>query len=83
MELRVKLFDSRSYVFPGPVGIIGFNEVGRVWLKGEDSKKWHDSYGGGFYYAAYNYALLSFTIAYSKEERLFNFSLGTKFNITF
>ncbi len=83
IELRVKLFNSRSYIFPGPVGIIGFNEIGRVWLKGEDSKKWHDSYGGGFYYAAYNYALLSFTVAYSKEEQLFNFSLGTKFNITF
>ena len=83
LELRVKLFDSKSYVFPGPVGIIGFNDVGRVWLKGEDSKKWHYSYGGGFYYAAYNYALISFTMAYSKEEKLFNFSVGTRFNLTF
>jgi outer membrane protein assembly factor BamA len=83
LELRIKLFDSKSYVVPGPVGIIGFNDVGRVWLKGEDSKKWHYSYGGGFYYAAYSYALISFTMAYSKEEKLFNFSLGTRFNITF
>ena len=83
IELQVKLFESKSYIFPGAVGIIGFNDVGRVWLPGENSKKWHDSYGGGFYYAAYNFALISATIGYSKEEQLFNFSLGTKFNITF
>ncbi len=83
LELRVKLFQSVSYFLPGEVGLVGFNDIGRVWLKGQHSELWHDAYGGGFYYAAYNYALLSATIGFSKEEKLFNFSLGTKFNITF
>ena len=82
-ELQIKLFDSKSYLLPGPVGLILFNDLGRVWLRGEHSREWHDAYGGGFYYAAYNYVLLSGTIGFSTQERVFNFSLGTKFNITF
>lgn len=83
IELRVKLFTSTSYIIPGDVGIIAFNDVGRVWVKGEDSKKWHDSYGGGLYFTPFNYVLISAGVGFSKEEQLFNFSLGTKFNITF
>jgi outer membrane protein assembly factor BamA len=75
LEFRVKLFDSKSYVFPG--------QVGRVWLKGENSKRWHYAYGGGFYYVPYNMVLVSATIALSNEERLVNFTLGTKLNLTF
>ena len=82
-ELRVKLFESKSYVLPGAVGLIGFNEVGRVWMHNEVSHKWHDDFGGGIYYSPYNFALVSATLARSPEDNLFNFSIGTKFNITF
>ncbi|WP_207497081.1 BamA/TamA family outer membrane protein [Aridibaculum aurantiacum] len=83
LELRYRLFQSTSYIFPGAVGVVAFNDLGRVWMRGEDSKRWHNSYGGGFYYAAYNAVLISATIGFSQEEKLFNFSLGTKFNLTF
>jgi len=82
-ELRVKLFESKSYVFPGAVGLIGFYETGRVWAKNEHSGKWHQDFGGGIYYTPYNFAILSATLAHSKEENLFNFSIGTKFNLIF
>jgi hemolysin activation/secretion protein len=82
-ELRVKLLESKSYILPGDIGVIGFNDVGKVWVRNEKSKKWHYSYGGGLYYAAYNLALISATIGFSEEEKLFNFTIGTKFNITF
>jgi len=83
LELRVKLFDSRWYVMPGQFGLIGFNDVGRVWLRGEDSKRWHYTYGGGIYYVPFNLLIVSATIGFSKEEQLLNFSVGTKLNITF
>jgi DNA repair exonuclease SbcCD nuclease subunit len=83
LEFRVKLFDSKSYVFPGQVGVVAFNDIGRVWLKGERSKRWHYAYGGGFYYVPYNMVLVSATIALSNEERLVNFTLGTRLNLTF
>ncbi|MEO6894904.1 MAG: metallophosphoesterase [Ginsengibacter sp.] len=82
-ELRIKLFESGSYVLPGAVGLIGFNEVGRVWVKNENSHSWHDDFGGGIYYSPYNLSLISATLAHSKEDNLFNFSISTKFNLTF
>jgi hypothetical protein len=83
LEFRIKLFDSKSYVLPGQFGLVAFNDVGRVWLKGENSHKWHDAYGGGFYYVPYNMVLVSATVGFSSEERLVNFTLGTKLNLTF
>lgn len=82
-ELRVKLFESKSYIVPGAVGLIAFNEVGRVWVKDETSRKWHNDFGGGLYYSPYNFAIISATIAHSPEDNLINFSIGTKFNLTF
>jgi hypothetical protein len=83
LELRYKLLESRSYVLPGAIGLVAFNDLGRVWLRGEKSNRWHYAYGGGFYYVPYNMLLVSATIAFSKEEQVFNFTLGTKLNLTF
>lgn len=82
-ELRIKLFESASYLLPGAVGLIGFNEVGRVWVKNETSHFWHDDFGGGIYYSPYNFTIISATLAHSKEDDLFNFSISTKFNLNF
>ncbi|MEO5782631.1 MAG: BamA/TamA family outer membrane protein, partial [Ginsengibacter sp.] len=83
VEARVKFFKSQSYILPGDVGGIGFYDVGRVWLKGESSTKWHQSYGGGFYYSPFNILVVSATVGISGEDKLLNFSLGTKFRLTF
>src|SRR5688572_171990 len=45
VELRVKLFELKSYFLPGPIGLTGFYDIGRVWVKGEDSNIWHSAYG--------------------------------------
>ncbi|MDB5193202.1 MAG: metallophosphoesterase [Segetibacter sp.] len=82
-ELRVKLTQSRSYVLPGDIGVVGFTDVGRVWIENEESRKWHHGFGGGLYYVAYNTVLISATVGFSEEEKLFNFTLGTKLNLTF
>lgn len=82
-ELRYKLFTSKSYVFPGDVGLVGFYDIGRVWLNSESSRKWHNSYGGGLYYVPYRLLTISATVGFSEEEQLFNLSIGTRFNLTF
>jgi hypothetical protein len=82
-ELRAKIFKSTSYALPGDVGVLGFYDIGRTWLKEEDSKKWHGAYGAGLYYIPYSLLMISCTVAFSPEERLFNLSLGTKFKLTF
>ena len=83
LELRLKLFRSKWYVLPGDFGLVGFNDVGRVWLNGDESKRWHYTYGGGIYYVPFNMVIVSATTGFSKEENLFNFSIGTKINLTF
>jgi hemolysin activation/secretion protein len=83
LELRIKLFDSKSYIFPGQVGLIVFNDIGRVWYRGEDSKKWHYAAGGGVYYNPFNLVIVSATVGVSSEETVFNFSIGSRFNLTF
>jgi len=82
-EARIKLVNVKSYLFPGVLGLVMFNDVGRVWIKNESSTKWHDAFGGGFYFIPFKLVIISATIAFSEEERLFNFSLGTKLNLTF
>ncbi|MCW3114181.1 MAG: metallophosphoesterase [Segetibacter sp.] len=83
LTLLVKLFDTKSYIFPGSIGVIGFDDVGRVWAGDQSSKKWHNSIGGGLYYSPFNMVLISASLGYSEEETLFNISIGTKFNLTF
>lgn len=80
-ELRLKLFEFNSYLFPATVGLIAFNDVGRVWVKGETSKAWHDGYGGGLYLSPVNTLIISATVGRSEEEVLpyITFGLGFKF----
>jgi hypothetical protein len=83
LTLLVKLFDTKSYILPGSVGVIGFDDVGRVWSDNQSSKTWHNSVGGGIYYSPFNMVLISAAMGVSEEETLFNISIGTKFNLTF
>jgi hypothetical protein len=83
LELRIKLLEGKSYVLPGQIGVIAFNDIGRVWYRGEQSRKWHNVVGGGLYYNPFNLLIVSATIGVSPEETVFNFSIGTKFNLTF
>jgi len=61
-------------------GINAFVETGRVWVNGEDSEKWHPSYGLGFWL---NYLdgmfIISSYIATSPERTTFAFGLGMGF----
>jgi hypothetical protein len=36
------------------MGVFGLSDVGRVWLHGESSDKWHTAFGGGLWFAYLN-----------------------------
>jgi hypothetical protein len=82
-ELRWRLARFKARILPGELGIVGFQDGGRVWLRGEDSDKWHLAYGGGIYFTPFNTVLISVLGAVSEEERLMNVSVGAGLNITF
>jgi len=83
LEARVKLLTVNSYILPGSLGVVGFGDVGRVWVRNDQSAKWHFTPGAGFYYTPFNLVLVSGTVAFSEEETLFNITIGTRFNLTF
>ena len=78
-ELRIKLFDFNSYLLPGSVGLIAFNDVGRVWMPGESSSQWHDSYGTGLYIVPAQLVLIQFVTGFSREGSLPYISVGFRF----
>lgn len=48
-ELRLPLFRF-ILLLPVRVGVLGLADVGRVYLEGESSDKWHEGYGGGLWF---------------------------------
>ncbi|RQO74107.1 hypothetical protein DBR43_01500 [Pedobacter sp. KBW06] len=79
LDLRLKLFNFTSYLVPGTVGMIGFNDVGRVWQPGESSGRWHHGYGGGLYIMPGDQILIQGTVGFSKEATMPYFSVGFNF----
>ena len=79
LDMRLKLFNFTSYLVPGTVGLIGFNDVGRVWEKGESSGRWHQGYGGGLYVIPGEVLLIQATVGFSKEATMPYFSIGFSF----
>lgn len=78
-ELRLKLLDFNSYLFPGSIGVIGFNDIGRVWMPGESSGVWHHGYGAGIYVIPNELVLLQFSKGYSIEGSINYLTLGYRF----
>ena len=83
VELRYRLFNLKSYIIPGPIGLTGFYDLGRVWLDGEHSKRWYSAYGGGIYFIPYNKFMISGSVGFSGKENMFTFVLGTKINLSY
>ena len=79
LDLRMKLFNFTSYLVPGTIGVIGFNDVGRVWEKGEHSGVWHQGYGGGIYVLPGEVILIQATVGFSKEATMPYVSIGFSF----
>lgn len=77
-EARIKLFNFTSWLFPGTVGLIALNDVGRVWMPAEKSTTWHHGYGGGLYVVPADVLMLRAVVAHSVEgtQLYVNFVFG-------
>jgi hypothetical protein len=49
------------------LGFTGFYDAGRVWIKNEDSKTWHQGIGGGLYFSPVQMAVIQVLAGYSNE----------------
>jgi hypothetical protein len=78
-ELRVRLANFRTYLFPGSMGILVFFDAGRIYDSNYDSNRWLTGYGGGVWFSPLKRAVLSISYAASKEDKLPLIGLGWKF----
>lgn len=78
-ELRLRLANFRTYLFPGTLGILAFYDTGRVWDGTNTSTKWLSGYGAGFWIAPLKRLVISMTYMASKEDRLPLIGFGWKF----
>lgn len=67
LQARVKLFNIASYILPGQLGLSGFYDAGRVWIKGEKSDQWHQGQGGGGYFAPAGLTIFQVLAGHSEE----------------
>jgi len=75
-EVRVFLLRTKLLV-PGDVGLLGFGDVGRVFVEGEKSNKWHGGGGGGVWFAPLSRAnTISLSVGASEEEVLGYMRMG-------
>lgn len=75
VDLRLKLLDFSSILFPGKLGVHGFYDIGRVWTE-QPSDLWHRSAGFGIWVAPLSKAAASLSYAFSPEENLISFDFG-------
>jgi len=67
-EFRLRLGDIFFFI-PGEMGVFGLGDVGRVFLDGEESKKWHSAFGGGIWLSFLDRAsTISISFARSDER---------------
>jgi len=79
-EVRIRVAEFNTFLFPGALGILLFNDVGRVWADNEVSGRWHDGYGGGIWIAPIKRWVAAVSLAHSNEESVLPyFSLGFRF----
>ncbi|HVV07041.1 MAG TPA: BamA/TamA family outer membrane protein [Puia sp.] len=79
IDVRIKLAEFRTYLFPGAFGMQLFNDVGRVWLAGEKSDSWHDGFGGGLWISPLKRFVLTASYAQGTEGGLTIIKLGWQY----
>ena len=79
VELRLKLTEFQTYLFPGTLGLQLFHDVGRVWMDDEKSNTWYNGYGLGLWLAPANAFVATASISHSREGWLPFVGLGFRF----
>jgi len=79
LDLRLQLIDWDNRYVPMDIGIVGGFDIGRVWLDGEDSNKWHHSQSLGLWMDVLELLIIHPYYSYTKEGHFFSFRMGYTF----
>jgi hypothetical protein len=82
VDLRIRLANFKTYLFPGSLGVLGFFDAGRLWAdtdNGKDDDKILTGYGGGFWISPLRRMVLTLNYAMSEEDKMILVHLGWRF----
>jgi hypothetical protein len=78
-DIRFSLKKKRTRLLPIAMGLFGGFDYGRVWYPEISSKRWHTSYGGGFFLNASDIISINTALFASEDGPRFTFGLGFGF----
>ena len=78
-ELRLRLANFRTYLFPAAFGVMAFFDAGRVWKKNDSDNKFLSGYGAGVWFSPLRRLLITVTYGISSEDKIPLVGLGWKF----
>ena len=78
-DLRYSFDKVKTKLMPLRFGLFGSFDYGRVWLDGEDSNKWNNSYGAGFFISRVDVLTTNLGVYKSIDGIRIAFSLGFEF----
>jgi outer membrane protein assembly factor BamA len=78
-EIRLKIANLRTYLFPASLGVFAFLDAGRVWVKNDTSNKMLHGYGGGLWFSPLKRIVITVSYAISKEDKMPLVGLGWRF----
>lgn len=75
-DIRYSLPSFKTRFLPLQFGVFVGGDVGRVWLRGDFSDKWHNDYGGGFWVTAAETISGTFNLFKGDDGLRFSFGFG-------
>ncbi|RXJ49885.1 metallophosphoesterase [Gelidibacter gilvus] len=78
-DVRYSFPSITTRLLPLQITIFGGGDLGRVWMKGDFSNKWHNDYGGGLRITAAKSLSGTFNLFTGEDGSRFSFGLGFNF----
>ncbi|MEO2127045.1 MAG: metallophosphoesterase [Christiangramia sp.] len=78
-DLRYSFDTVKTSFLPFQLGVYGGYDIGRVWAQDQNSKLWHDSYGGGFWINSADAIQGSLSVFTGSEGARLTAGVGLKF----
>ena len=78
-DLRINIRKLKTSLLPLDIGLYGGFDYGRVWLDEENSRKWHQSFGGGVFFNGADMIVGNLSAFFSEEGARLAFKIGFGF----
>jgi hypothetical protein len=78
-DVRYSFNEFKTGLIPVQMGVFIGGDLGRVWREGEDSERWYNDYGGGFFINSASAIGATFNLFRGDDGLRFSFQVGFSF----